>query len=102
MRAVFGELYEICADEIPAPELMIFLSSTDDLVIDRIRKRNRDFEQEIDSKYYASVNAAYEGFFPRYAGRKLKISMDEWDFVKQPALFERLSALVDRELSIGG
>lgn len=102
VRALFGELYDVCVNEIPAPALTIFLSSTDDLVLDRIRSRNRDFEQDVDAKYYASLNAAYEDYFPGYLGRKLTISMNEWDFVRQPILFESLSALVDRELGIGG
>ena len=98
-RGVFGDLYSICADRTPAPDLLIMLSASTELLIDRIRGRNRDFEQEIDVDYYASLNLAYEKFFPRYAGKKIVIPMNEWDFVESPALLERLSKMVDSELS---
>jgi Deoxynucleoside kinases len=102
MRAkrLFSELYELCLEKAPRPGLMIFLSASTDLVIERIRRRKRDFELEIDPEYYAAVNAAYEGLFKRYPGQKLRVPMDEWDFVKDPALYKRLASLVDGELKI--
>ncbi len=56
---------------------------------------------EIDAGYYASVNSAYEEFFSSYSGKKLSIPMDEWNFVGDPSLFDKLSLLVDRELCLG-
>ncbi len=97
-RRVFGELYELCLERIPRPELMIFLSATTDLLIDRIRERKRDFELAVDAAYYAAVNAAYEHIFSLYPGKKLRVPMNEWDFVKDPDLYKRLAALVDEEL----
>jgi hypothetical protein len=32
-------------------------------------------------------------------GKKLRIAMDEWDFVKDPELYKRLASLVDGELN---
>ena len=66
--------------------------------MDRILARKRDFELDVDSGYYAVVNEAYERFFQRYHGRKLRVPMDEWDFVKEPGLYARLAELVDRVL----
>jgi deoxyadenosine/deoxycytidine kinase len=100
VRNAFGDLYGICDEGTSAPALLIFLSSTNDLLMDRIRARNRDYEQDIDVGYYASINAAYEEFFPRYVGEKIIISMNDWDFVKSPILYEKLSEMVDRELGI--
>ena len=102
MRAkrLFGELYELCLEKTPLPTLMIFLSATTDLLVERIRARKRHFELEIDPVYYATVNAAYEEFFKRYSGKKLRVPMDEWDFVKDPALYKRLGSLVDGKLNI--
>jgi deoxyadenosine/deoxycytidine kinase len=99
-RRVFSELYELCLETAPPPALVIFLSASTDLVLSRIRGRERDFELEIDPGYYSAVNAAYEDFFKRYSGKKIRVPMDEWDFVKNPALYNRLAALVDGELNI--
>lgn len=98
--SLFRELYQLCIEKTPRPSLMIFLSAKTDLVVKRIQERKRDFELEIDPGYYAAVNTAYEEFFERYSGKKLRVQMDTWDFVKQPALYKQLDLLVEGELNI--
>jgi deoxyadenosine/deoxycytidine kinase len=98
-KSLFAELYQLCLETIPRPALMIFLSAPTDLLVDRIRQRKRDFELGIDPEYYAGVNAAYEEYFEEYNEKKMRISMDDWDFVKDPSLYNRLGSLVDGELN---
>lgn len=97
-KKLFRELYECLFESIPSVSVMIYLSASTDLLVKRIQARNRDFELEINPEYYGRVNMAYEGYFAAYPGKKLRISMDEWDFVNNPHLFERLALLVDGEL----
>ena len=98
VRRLFGELYRHFLDKTPHPALMIFLSASTDLLLERIRARQRDFELDVDPAYYGSVNTTYGEYFMRYAGKKILIPMDEWDFVKDPALYRQLSTLVDTQL----
>jgi deoxyadenosine/deoxycytidine kinase len=97
-RHVFRELYELLVHQVPTPSLMICLSASTDLLVDRIRQRERHIELKIDPNYYGRVNAAYEEFFDLYCGRKLNIPMDEWNFVQSPDLYRKLSLLVDEQL----
>src|ERR1035438_8007799 len=53
-KRLFSELYELCAEKAPPPALVIFLSASTDLVLSRIRGRERDFELEIDPGYYST------------------------------------------------
>lgn len=99
-KRMFDEMYDFFLEKTPRPSLMIFLSTPTDLLLKRIRARRRDFELEADPEYYAAVNSAYELFFEQYTGNKLRIPMDEWDFVQDATLFGRLSLLVDRSLEI--
>lgn len=99
LNRLFKELYDLCIEKTPRPGLMIFLSATTDLLVQRIRARKRDYELEIDPAYYGLVNAAYEEYFTRYPRKKLRIPMDEWDFVKNPELYKQLASLVDGELN---
>lgn len=98
LNRLFTELYDVCMEKTPRPDLMIFLSAPSDLLVKRIQARKRDFELEIDPAYFGLINAAYEEYFARYPGKKLRIPMEEWDFVKEPHLYERLASLVDGEL----
>lgn len=97
-KKIFRELYERLAESIPSVAVMVYLAASTDLVVRRIRARKREFELEIDPAYFGLVNAAYEEYFVRYPGKKVRISMDEWNFVKDPQLFERLASLVDGEI----
>lgn len=99
-RRLFTQLYEFCSERTPQPTLMIFLSAKTDLLLERIRKRKRDFELEIDPDYCSAVNAAYEEFFKRYQGKKIRVCMDDWNFIEEPALYEKLSSTIDGELNI--
>jgi deoxyguanosine kinase len=98
LNRLFTELYEVCIEKTPRPDLMIFLSAPTDLLVQRIRARKRDYELAIDPAYYGLVNSAYEEYFARYSDKKLRVPMEEWDFLKEPHLFERLASLVDGEL----
>ncbi len=97
-KTVFRELYERLVEFIPSVAVMVYLSASTDLLLKRIRTRNRDFELEIDPGYYGLLNAAYEEYFTIYPGKKLRVPMDEWDFANDPQLFEQLAALVNGEL----
>jgi deoxyguanosine kinase len=98
-KRAFSDLYAVCMENTPPLALLIFLSVSTDLLIQRVRARKRDFELEIDPRYYGSVNNAYEEYFKQYAGKKLRIRMDEWDFLKDPTLYKQLAEMIDRELA---
>jgi deoxyadenosine/deoxycytidine kinase len=96
---VFRDLHGALAAKTPRPSLMICLTASDELVLSRIRKRNRPAEQQIDPSYYVHLNAAYSRFFAEYAGPKLFVSMDNIDFVKTPSNFRDLSSQVSALLT---
>jgi deoxyadenosine/deoxycytidine kinase len=96
-KQLFNGLFELCSQRTPSPSLLIYLSASTDLLVRRIAERNRTSELNVDRQYFGAVNEAYDQFFRRYHGPKLRIPMDEWDFVKDEALYHRLSKLIDEE-----
>jgi deoxyadenosine/deoxycytidine kinase len=99
-KQLFTELYELCLETTPEPALMICLSAPTELLVQRIGARKRDYELAINPEYLDTVNAAYEKYFEQFAGKKLRVQMDEWDFVEEPILYKQLNSLIDRELNI--
>lgn len=97
-KDVFRELYACLLKSTPSVTLMVYLSASTDLLVERIRVRKRDYELEIDPGYYGAVNAAYDQYFARYSGKKLRVRMDEWDFVGKPEHYSRLISTIDQEL----
>lgn len=95
---LFRELHEILSNNVPVPSVLVMLSASTELLLERIAQRGREYEQLMPADYFARLNDAYEKAFERYEEPKVKVSMDQWDFVGDPELFERLSVLIDREL----
>jgi len=80
-------LYErICGvleEQVPHPDLVIYLQARDDVLMGRIRSRKRDYESEISDKYVAELNRAYNYFFFHYSRTPLLvIDTSDIDFVK--------------------
>jgi deoxyguanosine kinase len=99
-KQIFMDLYHACREKVGDPQLMICLTAPTELIIERINKRNRAFELATDSQYYAEINEAYDAFFASYAGEKIVIPMDKWDFVENPRHFGALSHLIDERLGL--
>ena len=97
-KTIFAELFQECQRELAQPALMVCLNATDNLIRRRILSRARDFEQDISFEYFERVNAMYRLFFHKHSGKKIEISMDDWDFVESPDRFQQLSRLIDTEL----
>jgi deoxyguanosine kinase len=96
----FEKLFDLLNEQVPQPDLLIGLSAPTELIIDRIRQRDRRFELKVEPSYYDRINSVYRGFFDSFSGRKLILSMTEWDFVENPDLYDDLSGMIDAELQL--
>lgn len=62
------------------PLLIIYLETTVDNAIKKIRERGRDFELGVEKEYWTSLNEEYSNFFDEYNGTViLKINIDNMD-----------------------
>ncbi|MBN1122188.1 MAG: deoxynucleoside kinase [Anaerolineae bacterium] len=78
----YRELYETMTRFLPAPDLVIYLRAGVDTLLDRIRKRGREFEQDIDPKYLEQLNKLYEDWNASFTlSQVLIVPSDDLDFV---------------------
>ena len=78
----YRELYETMTRFLPAPDLVIYLRAGVDTLLDRIRKRGREFEQDIDPKYLEQLNQLYEDWNTSFTlSPVLIVPSDNLDFV---------------------
>ncbi len=94
-KKVFIQLYEFLRARLPAPDLIIYLKGSDDLIIDRIRKRNRSIEQVIDVEYFKRLNRAYHEAFLRGAKNIHIIDADHFDCINDPTALAQVSSVID-------
>jgi deoxyadenosine/deoxycytidine kinase len=79
---IYDQYYEIFAEQIPIPDLVIYLQASPETLKKRIGKKNVPFEHRISGDYLDAVVKAYEHFFFHYRSSDLLvIETSEIDFV---------------------
>jgi deoxyguanosine kinase len=79
---LYDNIYRLLDERMAKPDLVIFISARVDMLTERLRKRNRDFERDISIDYLERIAAAYRDFFFYYdEAPLLVIETSEIDFV---------------------
>jgi deoxyadenosine/deoxycytidine kinase len=91
---VYERLYPVLDQEVPKPDLVIYMQASVAVLRERIEKRARDFERAIDPDYLNRLSEAYSYYFFHYRETPLLVvNTDEIDFVNNPA---DLEAFIDQ------
>jgi len=96
---LYRDFYETLRDELPRPDLLIYLRCPMKTLTRRIQKRGRDYEKKIPRSYLASLEKLYERWLERYdRSPVLVIDTERLDYVER--LFDRLEVreAVERHL----
>lgn len=64
---LYEKLYNMLAQSVPVPELVVYLQASNDTLRRRIEKRNRIYESDISDEYIIELNRAYTYFFSHYS-----------------------------------
>ena len=79
---LYDNIAKILEKDIVYPDLAIFLQADTDKLMSNIKKRGRQYEQDIDWNYIDSLNQVYNEYFFRYdKGPLLIINTNDIDFV---------------------
>ena len=82
---IYQQLFELLAQDVPAPDLVIYLQTPTDVLRRRLRDRMKaDPEQpRLDDDYLRELNEAYNHFFFHYTATPLLVvetsQVDAWD-----------------------
>jgi deoxyadenosine/deoxycytidine kinase len=91
---LYNQYYELLAEQVPIPDLVIYLQAKPETLKKRIAKKNVPFEERISNEYLEAVVKAYEHFFFHYRSSDLLvIDTSEIDFVERS---EHLQELLKR------
>ena len=78
---LYYQIYNILTDDIPVPGLVIYLQSSVDVMIKRIRARGKDYDMKIDRDYLQRISDGYADFFYHYdASSLLIVNTTDLDF----------------------
>ena len=97
---LYEKIAATLSSEIPKPDLVIYLQASTPTLLERIRKRNLDFEKPIDFDYLELLNKAYDYFFFNYSDAPLLVvKTDNIDFVNNPEHFTDLVSQLKKPIN---
>ena len=86
---VYEKLYPVLEQEVPTPDLVIYMQASVPVLLERIARRGRDFERTIDPDYLERLSEAYSYYFFHYRETPLLVvNTDDIDFVNKRADFD--------------
>lgn len=80
---LYDQVYRHLSLQAPSPDLVIYLQAPVEVLLRRVAKRGRRYEQPLSSDYLARLNEAYTRFFYDYhASPLLIVNAAEIDFAE--------------------
>lgn len=78
-REKYMQLFSVLTDDLPRADLIIYLRADHTTVMERIRRRDRSFERNMDPEYIRRLAQEYEEYFvepERYVGETPVLLVD--------------------------
>ena len=95
--SLYEQVFNLLKVKSAKPDLVIFLQARTDVLKERIRKRNRDYEKPINISYLDQINQAFNEFFFHYNETPLLvINASEIDFVNVPSDLDNLILEIEK------
>jgi deoxyguanosine kinase len=100
----YDRVYNILTDDLPKPNIIIYLHASLPTLLDRIKLRGRKIEQSIDPAYLKQLSSDYTQFmrdhnrvYPHVP--VLSFNGDNMDFVQRDGDFQRITDQIDYALT---
>ena len=99
---LYQTLFDIINQSLVKPDLLVYLYANVDRLQANIKKRGRDYEQDIQDQYLEKIQESYFDFIKQQDGmRILIIDTNNLDFVNNDADYQYLVSIILKEYSIG-
>lgn len=88
---IYNRYYHHFREQIPVPDLVVYLQASPEVLKKRLRKKNSPAEMAVSDDYIEEVVKAYEHFFFHYTSSDLLVvNTNDIDFVERHADLQEL------------
>ncbi|MBT8295127.1 MAG: deoxynucleoside kinase, partial [Gramella sp.] len=95
--SLYHKLFHLMYKELVKPELYIYLYQNTDRLLENIKKRGRDYEQNIQPEYLIDINKSYLNFIKSQSNMKVQvIDISGLDFVSNRSDYLWLLSEIDK------
>lgn len=89
--SLYHQIYQHLQLKAPKPDLVVYLQTPVDALMDRIEERNISYEQDMPREYIARLAEAYSEFFHAFdASPLLIVNNEKLNIIKDPEAFDLL------------
>ncbi|MFY0629760.1 MAG: 2-amino-4-hydroxy-6-hydroxymethyldihydropteridine diphosphokinase [Flavobacteriaceae bacterium] len=89
--ALYRKMFDIMYKEITKPDLYIYLYQNTDRLLENIKKRGRDYEQNIEASYLQKIHDGYVNFIKTEQDlNTLIVDVSELDFVNRKEDYKQI------------
>ncbi|MDD2346568.1 MAG: deoxynucleoside kinase [Bacteroidales bacterium] len=100
--SLYLKIFDIINSFIPKPDLIVYLYKDVDLLLKNIKKRGRDFEQNIDYKYLDDIQKGYLDYFKLLSNTPIVIiDTNQLDFVNSEEDYQYLKNIINQKYENG-
>ena len=93
---LYRKIFDIMYKEIVKPDLYIYLYQNTNRLLDNIKKRGRDYEQNIEASYLQKIHDGYSGFIKTEQHlNTLVIDVSELDFVNNHNDYKQILRIIN-------
>lgn len=93
---LYRKIFDIMYREISKPDLYIYLYQNTNRLLDNIKKRGRDYEQNIEAGYLQKIHEGYSGFIKTEQHlNTLIIDVSELDFVNNYEDYKQILSIIN-------
>jgi len=99
---LFQRLFNILSVNFPKPDIILYLHKSVDGLLANIKKRGRDYEQQMDPNYLLKIQHAYFDYFKSVTDVPVLIlDVETVDFVENPDQYQEIVRLLSQKYSPG-
>jgi deoxyadenosine/deoxycytidine kinase/NTP pyrophosphatase (non-canonical NTP hydrolase) len=99
---MYQRIHAALAEQIPTPDLVVYLQADAGVLMGRIVQRDRPYERNMDREYIESLCQAYDGFFASYQDAPVLFTdTNQLNIVTRPADFQSIVNRVRSALQDG-
>lgn len=97
--SLYRQLFNYMYKEVKKPDVYVYLYQDTSRLLENIKKRGRDYEQNISTTYLDQINKGYLNFVKSYPHKNsLIIDVSELDFVEKRADYEEILKKIERQI----
>jgi len=98
---LYQKLFEIINPQIPQPEILIYLHAPVHKLQENIKKRNRDYEQNIPNNYLFTLQETYTQYIKQHNIKTLFVDAGNADFLGNELHLKTIIDALDKEYEEG-